>query len=443
MNTLNQILRLIFIIILSASIPLNLIAQSWTPLSSGTNGPIYAMTTYKNGLVVAGLFSKAGSVNANNIAIWDGTNWKNIGNGVNGLVLSLTVFDGELYAGGTFSKADGKQASRIAKWDGTAWKPVGNGMDSTNKYAVYDMKVFKGYLYVAGGFEGVIGVGGTQRIAKWDGIKWTGVGGGMDLAIGSLEVYNNNLYAMGPFTKSGGVTTNGIARWNDTIWKPVGSGFDYSAYSYLKTHGNSLYAGGEFKKINGMNASKLAWYNGNTWNAPTSTTNGPIYTFEWDNSNLIVGGRFMQAGGKKVSYISSWDGTNWSSIDNGMDSFVNEIIIFQSEVYAAGEFSKAGGKTVNHIAKLSNPTSIKVLANPNKIWLSPNPSKGLLTIQNIPANEIATIFIFDLNGKMVISTTADSQLNTITLNDLHNGMYFYHAITQDGEVVKGKFILEQ
>jgi hypothetical protein len=152
MNTLNQILRLIFIIILSASIPLNLIAQSWTPLSSGTNGPIYAMTTYKNGLVVAGLFSKAGSVNANNIAIWDGTNWKNIGNGVNGLVLSLIVFDGELYAGGTFSKADGKQASRIAKWDGTAWKPVGNGMDSTNKYAVYDMKVFKGYLYVAGGF---------------------------------------------------------------------------------------------------------------------------------------------------------------------------------------------------------------------------------------------------------------------------------------------------
>ena len=78
-------------------------------------------------LVVGGHFNRAGQVDANNIARWNGYQWENLGSGINtGSVYSL-AFDagGNLLVAGSFSQAGGKISQNLAIWDEPAyfWLP--------------------------------------------------------------------------------------------------------------------------------------------------------------------------------------------------------------------------------------------------------------------------------------------------------------------------------
>src|ERR1700733_13285735 len=79
--------------------------EAWSALGNGLNGPGVTMAFYQGDLYVAGVFSHAGTVNANNIAKWDGSTWSALGTGVNGIVYSLAVYNNELYVGGSFTYA--------------------------------------------------------------------------------------------------------------------------------------------------------------------------------------------------------------------------------------------------------------------------------------------------------------------------------------------------
>ena len=52
----------------------------------GTNGTVYAMTTYNGLLIIGGRFSVVGDIFANNIASWDGSSWDSLGSGMNSWV---------------------------------------------------------------------------------------------------------------------------------------------------------------------------------------------------------------------------------------------------------------------------------------------------------------------------------------------------------------------
>jgi len=80
-------------------------------------GDVDAMAVYNGALYVGGSFDTAGSVAANNIARWDGTNWSALGSGITGEVRSLAGYNGDLYAGGPLSAAGGVPTSNIARWN--------------------------------------------------------------------------------------------------------------------------------------------------------------------------------------------------------------------------------------------------------------------------------------------------------------------------------------
>ena len=72
-------------------------------------------------LYVGGDFTTAGGVAANHIAKWDGSSWSPLGSGMNFVVRALTVFDdgtglAALYAGGAFASAFDSGDSYLAKW---------------------------------------------------------------------------------------------------------------------------------------------------------------------------------------------------------------------------------------------------------------------------------------------------------------------------------------
>ena len=110
-------------------------AFEWQPGNGlpGVNGSVRAITVYDDGtgpaLYVGGFFSVAGGVLAVNIARWDGGTWSPLGSGIDGIVKALTVYNGELIAGGDFTFAGATGAKNIARWDGSRWAPLGSGME--------------------------------------------------------------------------------------------------------------------------------------------------------------------------------------------------------------------------------------------------------------------------------------------------------------------------
>jgi hypothetical protein len=181
--------------------------------------------------------------------------WENWG------VHALAIFDDgtgpALYAGGDFVNIylpetdELMQVNNIAKWDGTAWSPVGGGTAAVTFAPVYDMIVYDDgqgpALYAGGQFTSAGGVS-VNNLARWDGVAWSDVGGGVSGG-GNAEVraltvlddgYGPVLYVGGRFTSAGGVATSNVARWNGTNWSPVGAGFDDTvrALAVHETHGD-------------------------------------------------------------------------------------------------------------------------------------------------------------------------------------------------------------
>ncbi len=103
----------------------------WSPVGGGILGPSYgsasasvnAMAVFKGELYAAGEFSMAGTTPAWNIAKWNGNNWQDIGGitggGVCGGTYGLGVYNNnELFVGGLFDSAGTIAANNIAIYSG-------------------------------------------------------------------------------------------------------------------------------------------------------------------------------------------------------------------------------------------------------------------------------------------------------------------------------------
>jgi trimeric autotransporter adhesin len=210
---------------------------AWSALGSGTSGEVRALYPYdpdgagpqQQVLLAGGLFATAGSVQAANIAMWDGTAWSGLGNGTNGVVRDFEVFDedgagpapAKLFACGLFTQANSTPANRVIRLDGTQWTQVGTGLITE----VYALHVFDydgpgigsnpPSLYAGGLFNSPL----PQYVARWDGKSWSSLGAGMDAPVFNFATFAENpggapgLYMVGSFMSAGGLASGRIARW--------------------------------------------------------------------------------------------------------------------------------------------------------------------------------------------------------------------------------------
>ena len=158
---------------------------SWQPIGAGFDDKVYALGVYQGELIAGGKFSSSGGVPTGHVARWDGSTWQPLGASIPGDVRALTVYAGELIAGGSFTMAAGAPASRVARWNGSSWLPLGTGLGTVSygSEQVTTLAEFGGELFAGGNF-GVAGSMTVNAIARWDGIAWNSVGGGMGAANG-------------------------------------------------------------------------------------------------------------------------------------------------------------------------------------------------------------------------------------------------------------------
>ena len=242
--------------------------SSWTvlagPNGTGVDGTVWAIASFDDGsgpaLYVAGNFSTAGGIPANNIAKWDGSNWSALavpeGNGLDDWVLALATYrdskGSALYAGGRFLHAGGVSAHRVARWDGRGWSvvdgPSGLGFDDS-VYTLASLDDGAGPQLYAGGDFRSAGGEKVNRIARWNGSAWTPLTGpfgvGVSNAVHAIAAFDDGngmaIYAGGSFSAAGGLPSRGIARWSCRSIFSFADGLesgDLAAWSHHSPEGN-------------------------------------------------------------------------------------------------------------------------------------------------------------------------------------------------------------
>jgi hypothetical protein len=75
----------------------------------------------------------------------------------------------------------------------------------------------------------------------------------------------------------------------------------------------------------------------------------------------------------------------------------------------------------------------------NSVSLYPNPAKEVVNVQCTMNNvqwDNATIEVFDVYGKLLQTNRISSEITTLNVSGLANGMYFVRVVTEEGMVTK-------
>lgn len=275
-----------------------------------------ALTEYDGDLVVAEATPLQWLLDRE-ITAFNGSTWNVLGT-VKSSAMSLAVFDGNLVAGGTFTSVSGVPAGRIASWNGIAWSEVGGGVDGPllvgDPVRVAALQVWDNRLIVGGKFE-TAGTKDIHYIASWNGNQWHDLEptGSPPLVVTgpvkALAAYNGDLVASGSFWG-----TDVIASWDGQDWSPLGGGLN-AAPQALYTHDGYLFASGEtLIEAEGMPVNHIAVWDGTAWHAmgsglelPRPMAESPGWTFAEYQGHLYVGGNFRTAGGKASNYLAIWE----------------------------------------------------------------------------------------------------------------------------------------
>ncbi len=367
-------MKTIFKILIAALIcigTMQIYAQAYTwqamgnGLQNGTNGNVYAITSFNGKIIVAGTFTQAGGVNAQNIVQYDpATNtWSALSTGINGEVGALTVRNSELIAGGLFTQAGITAVSNIARWNGSNWFTLGSGINNeVNALTVYNTDL------IAGGNFSNAGGTGANNIAKWNGTTWSALASGLTGSgdrVNALTVFSGNLVAAGRFEQSGSTDLKNVAKWNGTTWSEFNSNPIDNDINAAAVFNNELYIGGAFTHIIGNDRKYIAKWNGSNWLAVGGgIDDGVVNALSVFKNTLIVGGNFRITGtGLFVDRIASWSGSTWSRMLTGHNDNVKALYTNNSTdtvLYSGGEYTTAGGKWCYHTAMWGNFTSVTV-----------------------------------------------------------------------------------
>ncbi|WP_348343253.1 T9SS type A sorting domain-containing protein, partial [Ignavibacterium sp.] len=339
-----------------------------------------------------------------NIAIWNGSSWSNLGLGVDNYIETIHNIGNDIYVTGPFLNAGGFSAIGYAKWNGNSWQSLANGGPFANA-----MTNIGNELYVGGQFNTING--GTvavNNLARWDGISWSDVGGGVS----------------------------------------QGTNFQTGVYA-LASRGNELIVGGNFTIAGSTPANNIAIWNGSQWTALGNGLNGTVRAILVSGNEIYVGGQFTTAGGNLAFSIARWDGANWYPLGKGINqsnnfvsiATVNALLPSPYGLYVSGQFTHAGDKYSNMIALYTDfTTSVpeEEFILPSEYFLSqnyPNPfnptTKIKYSIPNVGSGLAQTVLkVYDVLGNEVATLVdeekpAGSYEINFDASELSSGIYFY------------------
>jgi hypothetical protein len=364
-------------------------SSTFSSLSVGLNGFVYAILVSPGGIYAAGTFTMAGGNPASHVALWDGNAWSTLQNqyaiqdGVDSYAFALALSGNDLYVGGQFTSAGGRLASYVARWNvnDRQWYSPGNGPNGN----VYAVAVNGNDVYVAGDFSSAGGLT-ANGVTFWNRSSgvWSSMGSGLAGCTGvfclgpkpfAIAINGNSVYVGGNFQTAGGVTVNNIARWDSAskTWSALDGGVTgcnlvgCGAIVYtIVDDGGGVDVGGLFNNIGATTANNIGLWNGSAWETFTGRddgitgTNDTIFAIAPDGAgDYYIGGQFSSP----RAYYVFFDGYDWYSPQSAPNGTVRAILLLGNDVYIGGDFTNAAGSGANHIARASGSGNWTPLGN--------------------------------------------------------------------------------
>lgn len=267
--------------------------------------------------------------------------------GFNSTVSDLVTRSNAVFATGRFTRIGTNKVRRVAKWNGRKWTDVGGGIGMTGEFGSA-LALSGSNVYVGGYFSTARQTNGTsipvRNIARWNGIRWSDMAGGVNGPVYALAAIGSNVYAGGQFTYASGEAAGFIARWDGRNWWPLGSGLGATVWSIM-ANGSDLYVGGDFSNAGSTPAYGVARWDGTNWFALGAGLYGYVASLVFDGVNLYAGGSLDIRGRVSVGLdIAKWDGVNWFPVATNLfaDYGVSTLHYSAGSLYAAGQYERPG-----------------------------------------------------------------------------------------------------
>ena len=327
------------------------ITGSWMPVGAGLDGPVYALANGDNGddIWVGGAFTAVGGGGAQvrGLARWSGV-WQGVG-GVAGGTPQVRALArdglGNLLVGGDFSivGTPGLSSPFAARLNFTSllWSTLGGGLTG---YVAALAQLPNGQI-VAGGQTGIRVSTGTGWTATGPGSNFTG----RVLALAVMP--NGDLVAGGTFALGSSL---GVARWDGTNWSSLGGGVSDEVRALQVMTTGDLIVGGNFLQAGGITCDGVARWNGTNW-SPLGAGFPVSLSTHVNALASTPGSSAIWAGGSFPSGLGVWTGTRWSSVSgtgNGPNGRVSTCRrTANGELVIGGSFTEVGGIPCNNIAR--------------------------------------------------------------------------------------------
>jgi trimeric autotransporter adhesin len=407
---------------------------AWEAMGEGLrDGPygqsVEAIASIGDEVFVAGSFSRAGDVQALNIASWNRRTgmWSALGEGANARVNSLVVRDGRLIAGGEFTRAGDRSANHVAEWDpaSQSWSRFGAG----TRPVLLSVDVVGGELYAS-----------TYGLARWTGTMWEWDADGPDSWVYATEEFAGSLVATGIFEECGGESTPAIAIRDASGWHSLGGGLFGYGLELIEYDGD-LVVGGGFETLDDPTIQNIARWNGSSWAAIDDGIDGDVWTLAKMGNDLYAGGFFGSAGVAFASNVARLSNGEWTAIGDGTDWIVYALSTLDRDLYVGGYFTGAGGDSANNIAVWSaGPAGIAMgrKTDATNLRAEPNPVREALAVRvSLPRGGAYSIELVDALGRRVrrVAGSAESageQHLSVECGDLPAGQYLLRCRSDHG-----------
>ncbi|MFN3446530.1 MAG: T9SS type A sorting domain-containing protein, partial [Bacteroidia bacterium] len=127
-------------------------------------------------------------------------------------------------------------------------------------------------------------------------------------------------------------------------------------------------------------------------------------------------------------------------------TLINSVLLENNGNIWVSGFQKGSIPTKNYLRLITKEefyTGHKNQETHNKqLSIFPNPANNFIQLNNLPNN--CHVKIYNLSGKLVKSvSTINSSLLNVNIEEHECGIYFIDASTQNGEIYRGKFVINR
>lgn len=285
----------------------------WSTAFSGRSldGPISVQYEWEGdspALLIGGSFELVDTADARYVASWDGHEWSGFGDGPGGDVNALAYYDDgsgiALYAAGL---------DLLSRWDGTAWTSI-PFTGAAEVLHVHDDGL-RSTLYLGGKLTSVAGVSVSQ-VARYDG-SWSALPAlpGSTSTVLSMETHDDGagprLYIGGSFFHPQLASVANVARWEGMRWRGIDGGVHGPASSGPRVNAlqstvspsgiPELHVGGKFELAGSTSVENWAIWSQGSWSDVGGASIVRDFTLRDEPA-----GRFVHAA--RVTAVERYDG---------------------------------------------------------------------------------------------------------------------------------------